>query len=86
MLPPNNIPLSRLGKEEGILRATLAKWGLRRGRRASCCPEADTHVEGWTSRDKLAALNETELGDYRRRRGIFPKQISLLARSLRDDE
>jgi transposase-like protein len=26
MLPPNNMPLGRMAKEEGISAATLAKW------------------------------------------------------------
>ncbi len=83
MLPPNNIPLSRLGEEEGISRATLAKWRAEARAKGKLLPEADAHVEGWTSSDKLAAvieaaaLNEAELGDYCRRRGIYPEQVSL---------
>ncbi len=83
MLPPNSIPLNRLAVEEGISRGTLAKWRAKARAKGKLLPEADANVEGWTSRDKLSAvieasaLNEAELGDYCRRRGIFPEQIAI---------
>jgi transposase-like protein len=56
MLPPNTIPLSRLAGEEGISRATLAKWRAEARAKGQFLPDADTGPEGWTSRDKLAAV------------------------------
>ncbi|CAI8768289.1 protein of unknown function [Methylocaldum szegediense] len=44
-------------------------------------PDGDQGPEGWTSRDKFAAavetssLSESELGEYCRRRGLYPEQI-----------
>ena len=44
-------------------------------------PDAEQSPEGWTSRDKFAAvletaaLNEAELGAYCRQRGLYPEQI-----------
>lgn len=44
-------------------------------------PDGDQSPEGWTSRDKFAAVVETaslskaELGEYGRRRGLYPEQI-----------
>ncbi|WP_240722864.1 hypothetical protein [Poseidonocella sp. HB161398] len=61
----------------------MAKWRAEARAKGKLLPEADANVEGWTSRDKLAVvieaatLNETELGDYCRRGGIFPEQIVL---------
>jgi hypothetical protein len=81
MLPPNNIPLSRLAGEEGISRATLAKWRAEARAKGRFLPDADAGPEGWTSRDKLAAvietasLNEAELGEYCRVRGLYPEQL-----------
>ena len=46
-------------------------------------PDANAGPEGWTSRDKLAAVIETasmnaaDLGEYCRRRGVFPEQLSV---------
>ena len=44
-------------------------------------PNADAGPEGWTSRDKFAAvlesaaMNEVDLGEYGRKRGVYPAQI-----------
>jgi hypothetical protein len=44
-------------------------------------PDADAGPGGWSSRDKFAAvlktaaLNEADLAEYCRKRGLFPEQI-----------
>ena len=44
-------------------------------------PNADAGPEGWSSRDKFAAvlesaaMNEVDLGEYGRKRGVYPAQI-----------
>lgn len=81
MLPPNNMPLGRLAREEGISVATLAKWRAEARAKGQFLPDAHAGPEGWTSRDKhgavieTASMNEAELGEYCRRRGIYPEQI-----------
>jgi hypothetical protein len=87
MLPPNNMPLGHLAKEEGISVATLAKWRAEARAEARAkgqfLPDANAGPEGWTSDDKLAAvietasLNEAELGEYCRRRGIYAEQLAV---------
>lgn len=83
MLPPNNMPLGQLAREEGISVATLAKWRAEARAKGRLLPDANAGPEGWTSRDKLAAvietasLNEAELGEYCRRRGIYPEQLAV---------
>ena len=83
MLPPNNVPLARLAKEEGISPATLAKWRAEARAKGRLRPDANAGPEGWTSRDKLAAVIETasmnaaDLGEYCRRRGVYPEQLSV---------
>ncbi len=83
MLPPNNMPLGRLAKEEGISVATLGKWRAEARAKGQFLPDANAGPEGWTSEDKLAAvietasLNETELGEYCRRRGIYAEQLDV---------
>ena len=45
-------------------------------------PDADAGPEGWSSRDKFAAvletaaLNEADMAEYCRKRGLFPAQIT----------
>ena len=81
MLPPNNMPLGRLAKEEGISVATLSKWRAEARAKGQFLPDTNAGPEGWTSADKLAAvietasLNEAELSEYCRSRGLYPEQI-----------
>jgi len=83
MLPPNNMALGRLSKEEGISVATLAKWRAEARARGQFLPDANAGPEGWTSRDKhgavieTASLNEAEIGEYCRRRGVYPEQLAV---------
>ena len=45
-------------------------------------PDSDNTPEGWTSRDKFAAVMETaamseaEIAEYCRQRGLYPEQLS----------
>lgn len=79
MLPPDSMALGRLAKEEGISPATLAKWRAEARAKGQFLPNAGP--AGWSSEDKLAAvietasLNETELGEYCRRRGLYPESL-----------
>jgi len=81
MLPPNTVTLLRLSQEEGISVATLHKWRAEARGKGQLVPDAATGPEGWTSRDKFAAvletaaLNEADLGAYCRKRGLFAAQI-----------
>jgi|GEM_PF-2341406 len=56
MLPPSNMPLRRLSQEEGISHATLAKWRAEARTKGQLLPDAKSGPEGWSSRDKLAAV------------------------------
>ena len=81
MLPPHNRSLKELAAEEGISAATLYNW--RKGARAQgrLLPDGDHTPEGWTTRDKFAAvlesaaMSEAELSAYCRERGLYPDQI-----------
>jgi len=83
MLPPNNVRLGQLANEEGISEATLAKWRAEARAKGRLLPDANAGPEGWTSRDKLAAVIETasmnaaDLGEYCRRRGVYLEQLSV---------
>ena len=81
MLPPNNTAIRRLSQEEGISEATLHKWRAEARGKGQLLPDADAGAEGWTSRDKFAAvletaaMNEADLAEYCRQRGVFSAQI-----------
>jgi transposase-like protein len=82
MLPPNNLAIRQLSQEEGISEATLHKWRAEARGKGQLLPDADAGPEGWTSRDKFAAvletaaLNEADLAEYCRKRGLYPAQIA----------
>ena len=79
--PPNAVALRQLAKEEGISEATLHAWRRDARSKGRLLPDADAGPEGWTSRDKFAAvietaaLNEADLATYCRQRGLYAEQI-----------
>lgn len=82
MPPPNNLAIRQLSLEEGISEATLHKWRAEARGKGQLLPDADAGPEGRTSRDKFAAvletaaLNEADLAEYCRKRGLYPAQIA----------
>jgi len=81
MLPPNTMAIRQLSKAEGIAEATLHKWRSDARSKGQLLPDADAGSEGWSSRDKFAAvletatLNEADLAEYCRKRALYPVQI-----------
>ena len=79
--PPNAVPLRQLAKGEGISEATLHTWRRDARSQGRLLPDADAGPDGWTSRDKFAAvletaaLNEADLATYCRQRGLYAEQI-----------
>ena len=79
--PPNAVPVRRLAKDEGISEATLHSWRRDARSKGRLLPDADAGPEGWTSRDKFAAVLETatmngaDLSAYCRQRGLHAEQI-----------
>ncbi len=80
MLPPNDVSVPELARETGIPKDTLYTWRRHAHKgdaRAQAKPAA-----GLSSEEKFnvvletASLNEVELGEYCRRKGLFPQQIS----------
>jgi hypothetical protein len=82
MLPPNNRSTHELSLEEGMLEATLYLWRQKACEQGRLLPDAaHGHSDKWSSSDKFAAvlesaaLNETRLAEYCRKRGVYPQQI-----------
>ncbi len=82
MLPPNNVPVPQLVRETGIPKDTLYTWRSKHRKAAG-----DTKVHAPTSGElsseekfavvvETASLNEAELSEYCRRKGLYPQQIS----------
>jgi transposase-like protein len=79
MLPPNNVSVSELARETGIPTDTLYTW--RRKIQQGEAPAKGQPIAGLSSEEKFnvvletATLNEVELGEYCRRKGLFPQQV-----------
>ena len=81
MMPPANVPIMQLVEESGVSYVTLAKWRdeVRGGGEAA--PGNGERPDRWSSEDKFLivlethSLNEAELGEYCRSKGIFPAEI-----------
>ena len=81
MMPPHNRAIPDIAKEESISEATLYAWRGEARDKGRLLPDGDSTPEGWSSRDKFAAvletatLSEIEIGEYCRKRGLYLEQI-----------
>lgn len=82
MMPPNNVTIAQLSQETGITDATLYTWRKQARANGVPVPGDGKNPEQWRSEDKFAvvletaALNETELSEYCRKKGLYPEQVS----------
>ena len=82
LLPPHSLTVKQVAEHENISEPTIYKWRQEARGQAQCFPDTD-HLdpEGWTSRDKFAAVVETaamnaqERSEYSRGRGLYTEQL-----------
>ena len=81
MLPPNNESITKISKEEGISEQTLRNWCDKARRDGCAAPGTDALPDDWSTQDKFlvvvetASMNETELAEYARKKGLYVDQI-----------
>ena len=88
LMPPNNLSVTALAKDEGISDATLYNWRSQARKKGRLMPDSDNTPNGWTSKDKFAAvmetaaMNQADTAAYCREKGLYPEcfdtQIGLL--------
>ena len=82
MMPPHNTPIPELAAETGISDVTLYTWRKQARVEGIAVPADGKNPEKWSSEDKFAivleaaALNEAELAEYCRRKGLYAEQIA----------
>lgn len=87
MMPPHNRSIAELANEEGISEATLFNWRRKAREQGLLLPNGNSSPTGWSSQDKFhavlesAGLNETELAEYCRRKGLYPEQLMIWRRA-----
>jgi len=82
MMPPNAMSVAEVSRETGVSEATLYAWRNEYRRAGKAVPADPSNPENWSGEDKLAvvietaSLNEAELGEYCRKKGLYPEQIA----------
>lgn len=77
----NNESITKISKEEGISEQTLRNWRDKARREGYAAPGTDAIPDNWSTQDKFlivvetASMNETELAEYARKKGLYVEQI-----------
>ncbi len=81
ILPPNNESITRIAREEGLSEQTIRNWRDKARKEGYAAPGTDALSDDWSTQDKFlivvetASLNETELAEYARKKGLYVEQI-----------
>lgn len=81
ILPPNNESIAEISREEGIPTSTIHDWVEKARSKGIPVPKVGEPAEDWSTRDKFlivletASLNETELAEYCRKKGLYVDQV-----------
>lgn len=82
LLPPENASVPAMSEETGIPKDTLYGWRIQARSRAGVAPDQRSPDGAISSEIKFAivletaSFNELELGEYCRRKGLYPEQIA----------
>lgn len=80
ILPPNNESIAKVAREEGLPEQTIRTWRDRAREKGTPAPGRGNSDE-WSTQDKFlvvvetASMNETELAEYARTKGLYVEQI-----------
>ena len=81
MMPPNAQSVAQISRESSVSEPTLYTWRNQYRHEGKAVPADPANPENWSGADKLAivietaALNEEQLSEYCRRKGLYPEQV-----------
>jgi len=81
MMPPNSQSVAQISRDTGVCEPTLYTWKKQYQKEGVAVPADPSNPENWSGEDKLlvvietAALNEQELSEYCRKKGLYADQI-----------
>lgn len=81
MMPPNAKSVAQVSRDTSVSEQTLYNWRNRFRNEGKVVPADSSIPDNWSGKDKLAvvietsALNEQELSEYCRSKGLYPEQI-----------
>ena len=82
MMPPNAQFVAQVSRETGVAEPTLYNWRNLFRQQGNAVPADPSNPENWSGENKLAvvietaALNEEELAEYCRKKGLYAEQIA----------
>ncbi|WKD51449.1 transposase [Microbulbifer spongiae] len=81
MIPPNAMSVAQVSRKTGVSEPTLYNWRNQFRNQGVAVPADPKNPENWGGENKLAvvietaALNEEELAEYCRRKGLYVEQV-----------
>lgn len=81
LLPPSNMSVASVAKEEGVSEQTLYNWRTEAKESGLPVPGKTPTTEQWSSNAKLAVvietapMSESELSQYCREKGLYVEQV-----------
>ena len=82
MMPPNAMSVAQVIRDTGVSEQTLYNWRNRFRNEGKAVPADPSNPENWSGENKLAVvietagLNEEELAEYCRRKGLYVEQVA----------
>jgi len=82
MMAPNAVSVAQVSRDTGVSEQTLYNWRNRLRHEGKAVPADSSNPEKWSGENKLAvviettALNEEELAEYCRHKGLYAEQIA----------
>ena len=82
LLPPLNLSMAEVSRREGVSEMSLSNWRKQLSSEGSAVYENKQSAQNWSAETKFAVvleasgLSEIDLGEYCRRKGLYPEQIS----------
>jgi transposase-like protein len=81
MMPPNAMSVAQVSRDTGVSDVTLYNWRNQFRHEGKSVPADPSNPENWNGENKLAvvieiaALNEEELAEYCRQKGLYVEQL-----------
>ncbi len=82
LMPPNAESVAQVHRDTDVSEATLYLWRNEYRDKGMAVPADPSNPENWSGENKLAvvietaSLNEVQLGEYCRKKGLYPEQIA----------
>ncbi len=82
IMPPMNESVQELSRETGVTTNSLYTWRKQKRAKGVVMPGKKKKADSWSSAEKFEvvvqtySMNEAEISEYCRKRGIYPEQIA----------